>query len=278
MPERSERQIIQTSAWMANKIAERMDQEPTPLKHYRGSRGYGFQTVDAEHPEDRREIGLYHEKNIVKISTPDVSIEVRNAMFTPAKDGIRVDTESGNTRVLFLRDGHVALEVSPIPSLALPESPISGEKPSDEEIPDSLPMTGPEAPGDVETASVHPSETPQTGEQKERQPRVKFTGRLGADPHYEQSQRSGLVTRFPVAENTEDQQTVWHRVYSTGKSAERIQRTNLSKGDKVNVDGYQQQRPRRMQDGSTQPQEVVFAINVKKLGTSAPADSTPSEE
>jgi len=95
---------------------------------------------------------------------------------------------------------------------------------------------------------------------------MKVTGRLGADPHYEESAKSGVIARFPVAEQTSEAQATWHRVYSTGKSAERFRNVGLSKGDKVKVDGYQQERDYRKRDGSTVKQEVVFAVHVKKRG------------
>ncbi len=58
----------------------------------------------------------------------------KNATASAARDGIRVDAGDGSVRALFLRDGHVALEIFPAPSLALPESSLSAEDPSDKDI------------------------------------------------------------------------------------------------------------------------------------------------
>jgi len=70
----------------------------------------------------------------------------------------------------------------------------------------------------------------------------------------------------PVAENTEEDQVTWHRVYSTGERAQRIQNAQLDKGAKVKVDGYRQTRDIKRKDGTIEKQEVVFAVHVKKLG------------
>lgn len=134
-----------------------------------------------------------------------------------------------------------------------------------------------EASGDVETALQGVTELPQMTEQKERQVRVKITGRLGADPHFEESPKSGIIVRFPVAEQTTEERATWHRVYSTGKSAERIRSASLAKGDKVKVDGYRQPRNYRKKDGSTVKQEVVFAVHVKKLGNQRAEEQTSNE-
>ena len=65
------------------------------------------------------------------------------------------------------------------PSLALPESSLSGEDTPDEDfLPESAPSSIPEASGDVETALHEVSDLPQMTEQIERSVRVKITGRL----------------------------------------------------------------------------------------------------
>lgn len=64
------------------------------------------------------------------------------------------------------------------PSLALPESSLSGEDTPDEDLPESAPSSIPEASGDGETALHEVSDLPQMTEQIERPVRVKITGRL----------------------------------------------------------------------------------------------------
>ncbi len=90
----------------------------------------------------------------------------------------------------------------------------------------------------------------------------------------EESPRSGTIVRFPVAEQTSEEQATWHRVYSTGKSAEQIKSTGLTEGDKVKVDGYRQERDDRKKDRSTVKQEVIFAVHVKKLAQGAIIEHT----
>lgn len=107
---------------------------------------------------------------------------------------------------------------------------------------------------------------------------MKFTGRLGAAPHFEQSQKSGLIARFHVAENIEEDQVTWHRVYSTGERAQRIQDAQLDKGTKVKVDGYRQTRDIKRKDGTMEKQEVVFAVHVKKLGGATAQAAAADEE
>ena len=258
------------NTWPVARIAERMEQTPVPVHPGDGIDGHGFKVVDPAHPEDARTIGLFPDQHVVTIATPDVSIRIKNATATAARDGMSIESGDGSLRALFLRDGHIAVEVFPAPSLALSESPLSGGKTPVEDLPESSSQMVSGASDDAETASREAVETPQSAEQRERQPRVKITGRLGADPHYEQSGKSGLIARFPLAEQTTEEQASWHRVYSTGTRAERVQALGLGKGDKVKVDGYRQEREYRKKDGSTVKQEVVFAVHVKKLGAQPP--------
>lgn len=120
--------------------------------------------------------------------------------------------------------------------------------------------------------------SPHTSEQKERQPRVKITGRLGAAPHFDTSPKSGLIARFPVAENTGEEHVTWHWVYSTGERAQRIQDAQLDKGTKVKVDGYRQTGDIRRKDGTMEKQEVVFAVHVKKVGGATSQAAAAAEE
>ncbi len=185
MSEGEPRDIHQTASGAVDRIAERMEQTPVPLHLADGIEGYGFKAVDPEHPADARTVALFPDQTVVTISAPDVSIKFTNATATAAKDGIRVDAGDGSARALFLRDDHVTVEVFPSPSLALPEPPLRGENPPEEDLPDSPSSISSEASGDVTAPSQQPAETSQTSEQKERHARVKITGRLGADPHYE---------------------------------------------------------------------------------------------
>jgi len=69
----------------------------------------------------------------------------------------------------------------------------------------------------------------------------------------------------------------WHRVYSTGERAQRIQNAQLDKGTKVKVDGYRQTRDIKRKDGTMEKQDVVFAVHVKKLGATSQAVTTAEE-
>ncbi len=278
MSEREPRDISQTAAWAVDRIAEHMEQTPKPLHVGKGIDGFGFTVIDPEDATDARTLALFPDQKVVMISTPEVEIKIKNATAWESKSGVRVTSESGHLRALFLKDGHVAIEVFPASALALSEPPLSVEKPSAEDLPDSPPPIDPRASGDEIAPSQEAAASPQTSEQKEQQPRVKFTGRLGAAPHFEQSQKSGLIARFPVAEHTADDQVTWHRVYSTGERAQRIQNANLDKGTKVKVDGYRQTRDIKRKDGTVVKQEVVFAVHVKKLAGATAQAAAADEE
>ena len=215
---------------------------------------------------------------MVSISSKNVDVTVRNAIAREARDGIFVETEDQSARVLFLRDGHVAVEIVPpvIPE-PLQSPPTSGELPNDEILPSPVSTTV-AASGDVETASREPSGTPQAGERQERQPVTRFTGRLGDDPHYDQTHDGKLRVNFPVAENKEGE-AIWHKVYSTGERAEAVRQAALTKGDRVRVTGFAQQREiqKRRKDGTTDQvtEERIYALSVKK---DAPTETAPARE
>jgi len=92
-----------------------MEQSPIPIHPAEGIDGHGFKIISPDNPKDTCTIGLFPGQNVVTISILDVSIKIRNATASAAKDGIRVDAGDGSVRALFLRDGHVAVEVFPAP-------------------------------------------------------------------------------------------------------------------------------------------------------------------
>ncbi len=162
MTEGAPRDIKETASWTVDRIAERMDQSPIPIHPSDGVDGHGFKVIDPDNADDARTIGLFPDQNIVMISTPDVSIKIKNATATAAKEGVRVDAGDGSVRALFLRDGHVAVEVFPALSLALPESPVTGDNPPDEDLSESSSPIGSGTAGDVQAASPQASERVQT--------------------------------------------------------------------------------------------------------------------
>src|SRR5438876_2977187 len=91
---------------------------------------------------------------------------------------------------------------------------------------------------------VSPSSPPiptQSAEQHEQQERVKVQGRLGANPVYKTLRDGGLRVGFSLAEHIASRDTrkpddtVWHKVYSTRRYAERIQGLDLRRGMLVEI-------------------------------------------
>lgn len=88
MSEGEPRDIHQTATWAVDRIAQRMEQTPVPLHLANGIEGHGFKVIDPENEDDARTIALFPGEHIVTISTPDVSIKIKNATASPAKDGV----------------------------------------------------------------------------------------------------------------------------------------------------------------------------------------------
>lgn len=160
MKEGMTRNIDQTAAWTARRIAERMEQAPIPLPLRNGVEGYGFKVVDPDERDDARTIGIFPSQHVVTITTPDVSIKIRNATATAAKDGVQIDTENSNLRALFLKDGHVAVEVFPSLMPEPVEPPLMDTNRPDEELSASSASPLPGSSGGMEMASEQPTEMP----------------------------------------------------------------------------------------------------------------------
>lgn len=129
MSEREPGRLGHSADQAVDRIAERMQQQPVPFHLANEVEGYGFKVVDPENESDARTIGVFPDQHYVSITTPDVTVKIKNATISAAKDGISVEAGDGSAHALFLKDGHIAVEVFPAPSLALPESPLTGETP-----------------------------------------------------------------------------------------------------------------------------------------------------
>lgn len=112
-----------------------MEQTPKPLHVGKGIDGYGFKVINPEDAADARTIGIFPDQQTVMISTADVEIKFKNAITSAAKDGIQIRSESGDLRALFLKDGHVAIEVFPSLTPQPVEPPLmAGTRPDEENI------------------------------------------------------------------------------------------------------------------------------------------------
>lgn len=134
MSERTPRSIRETAAWAVNRIAHQMQQAPTVLDAH-GVSGVAFKAEDREHPDkkDQRYAALFPDRREVILSAPNLRVDIKNATFRAAQDGLEVTANDGSLRALFLRDGHIAVEVFPIPSLSVSEAALRDEEDGDEE-------------------------------------------------------------------------------------------------------------------------------------------------
>jgi hypothetical protein len=150
MSERTPRDIAKAAQWTVEKIAERFEQMPFPAHDIAHGDGQQIGT-----PTDRYDAFLVHraefypDAGVVRVVTPDVRIELfRAAPPTVGEDGVRVENETGTSRVLFRRDGHVAVEILPP---ALPEPPHAPVTPSS-------PTEGPtDPPSPADASQTHPT-------------------------------------------------------------------------------------------------------------------------
>ncbi len=291
MKEGTPRTIKDTAAWAIDRIAAQMEQDPVALRKDTVT-GFGFTATDPEHTHDRRYAALFPDERVVRIGAPDLDIRIRNASVRPAADGMEVRAGDGSVRALFLRDGHIAVEVFPIPALAVTEAALRDEDPSDTQIRDAimgdvsrassreirvsddvfLPL--PSAPSDgISGGTGGGSEFPAamgSPETEANPDRVKnLRGGVATKPNMEPTPQGKPRVQFVLAEHQEhegEEQTVFHRVYTLNKQAESLQRRGLEKGQLVGVDGYRQQRTTKKKDGSAVEHAVIYANVVRTFG------------
>jgi len=108
-----------------------MQQTPVPLQKENLPVGFGFKAQDPENTHDQRYAALFPDEQVVRLGAPNLEIRIKNATARPSKDGLEVRAGDGSVRALFLRDGHIAVEVFPIPALAVTEAALRDENPSD---------------------------------------------------------------------------------------------------------------------------------------------------
>jgi single-stranded DNA-binding protein len=97
---------------------------------------------------------------------------------------------------------------------------------------------------------------------------------VAADPLFATSSDGTPRVNLIVSEHLEDDQTVFHKVYSTKKEAARLKDLGVAKGNRVRVEGYVQNRERKNRDGTTTPETRVYAVHLKVYETSDTDAST----
>jgi len=285
MTEGTPRTIKETAAWAIDRIAERMQQEPVPLQKDNLPVGFGFKAVDPENSHDQRYAALFPDEQVVRLGAPDLEIRIKHATARPSEDGLEVRAGDGSVRALFLRDGHIAVEVFPIPALAVSEAALRDEDPLDAQIRDAIIGDDPGAssreirasddvflsPPSAPSSSGGESPAAVASPESEANPdRVKnLRGRVATKPNMEPTPHGKPRVQFVLAEHQEhegEEQTVFHRVYTLNRQAESLAGRGLAVGQQVGVDGYRQQRTTKKKDGSAVEQEVIYANVVRTFG------------
>lgn len=91
--------------------------------------------------------------------------------------------------------------------------------------------------------------------------RITVQGRLGADPRFRTTAKSGdLVGSFPLGTHPDVETTTWYTVVVFGDRAKRLQEKGLKKGQPVEVVGYlHAQEGRTRRDGSPETPQIYAA-------------------
>ncbi len=284
MKDREPRDIAKTGQWVTDGIAQRFGQDAEPRLDPVFGRGVEIplaRQANAEHGE--RSVSLYPNEGVIFVQTPNASIYLRNAVAPrEAVNGMLVETENKDARLLVLDNGHIALEVFPVVTPTPRESPTSDqEAPSSSEAADmpeewrTLPYSAVQ--DTAETSPGLPLDTPSAPESQERQPRIKVTGFVATEPNMKPTPAGKPRVQFLVAEHPEtpegeEPRTVYHHIYTLNKTAERLQGKGIEKGKKVAVDGYVQERKRKGKNGEEETYPVIYANHVRVLYVHKPVD------
>lgn len=274
MSEREPRDIAKTGTWAVDTIAERMQQAPEPISRDEHGDGVGFSVAARPGGEGTRSVDLFSAAGQVVISSPDVDIFFRNAIAIPAKDGMRIDTKDGQSRGLFLRNGHVAVELLPFSPLEAREPPVSEQNTAGSsgvaDMPEEWRIPAPVTPEDVaDIALGQPKDSSIAAESGERQQRIKVDGFVATEPNMRPTPTGKPRVQFLVAEHPsvaegEEEVTIYHRVYTLNKTAARvIEKGGLEKGKRVSVDGYLQPRIKKNRQNEDEEYNVVYALNIR---------------
>lgn len=288
MSEREPRDIAKTSTWAFDTIAERMGQETKPVTSMGDRTGTGFSVIEhtALTHSNTRDIVFFQDEKQVGIRGRGFEVRLDTMQPPqPAKDGVLLESTDHRVRGLFLKDGHIAIEVFPIEQLpeinALQARRNHASEASDDRVAD-LPEEWRTPPHSAvqdapETSPEQPFEMPSAPEAQERQPRIKVTGFVATEPNMKPTPAGKPRVQFLVAEHPEtpegeDPLTIYHRVYTLNKTAERLQGKGIEKGKKVAVDGYVQERKRKGKNGEEETYPVIYANNVRVLYVHKPVD------
>jgi len=279
--------LARTAAWAFEKLALQMEHTPKAISDRVHGDGFSFGL-----PQVSRFLDLYPQTHTVAITTPNVEVRFRNVLPPQlAKDGVLIESEDGTTHALFLKNGHIAVEVFPVPSPDAPNAPrTDGIIQNGEIIPSARSGvsggTG-DATAERENPSPRPAFTPRppmaddvarreagaVADAEAERLRVRnLRGNVATDPRTDPTPTGKPRVQFLLAEHIggeaegETEPTVYHRVYSLNKMAQTAIDRGIHKGQKVAVSGYRQQREHETKDGTKAQGEVIYANQIRLLG------------
>lgn len=119
------------------------------------------------------------------------------------------------------------------------------------------------APAATRAQPPTPTERRDSSRSAEREQRVRITGRLAYEPQIHEMPNGGRRVSFSLAEHTDDDQTLYHSVYSTKQFADRIAGRDLHKGDRIELVGARQMARKKDKDGHERLVPVIYAYGVK---------------
>jgi len=132
--ERESRNIAGIGQWTVERLADSIGQAPQPTHAPDYGDGLAF-IVPAPTDDMPRSIEFFEAEHVVMLDTPNLHVELFNAAPPrPARDGIFIEDQDNTTRILFLRDRHIAVEVMPPTQLMPLESPPPTESAQNEGI------------------------------------------------------------------------------------------------------------------------------------------------
>lgn len=118
MKEQTTRRIANTGAWIAEHIAHVMEQTGIPTRDVAYGKGHEFFAQGIPDHDEMRSITFFPDSKVVRVTSPNVRVELfRASPPIASQSGIHVRSDSGESHLLFLRSGQVALSVEPAPPI-----------------------------------------------------------------------------------------------------------------------------------------------------------------
>ena len=94
--------------------------------------------------------------------------------------------------------------------------------------------------------------------------RVVLTGRVGATPAFRTTPKGQTIAQFPLGVHPAPDVTEWHTILAFGERAEQLRGT-LTKGEPVEVIGYQHERTIKSRNGQTKLVTEIYATAVLRV-------------